>query len=153
VPGLLLAGIGLGITNTPVTNTTTASVPSNRAGMASGIDMSARLVTLAINIALMGFILVETIASSLETAANGVSVLPNIRAQAEAIATGNFALAQGAPATAHHALADGFEMVILYGGIGALVLAGLSLLLFRKATASANNVLGAFGDGEATGTT
>jgi hypothetical protein len=49
LPGCLLAGIGLGLTNTPVTNTTTGSVPANRAGMASGIDMSARLITLAIN--------------------------------------------------------------------------------------------------------
>ncbi len=40
LPGCLVAGIGLGITNTPVTNTTTGSVPPARAGMASGIDMS-----------------------------------------------------------------------------------------------------------------
>jgi EmrB/QacA subfamily drug resistance transporter len=59
LPGCMLAGIGLGLTNTPVTNTTTGSVPSARAGMASGIDMSARLITLAINIALMGSIFVE----------------------------------------------------------------------------------------------
>ncbi len=56
-PGLLLAGIGLGITNTPVTNTTTASVPSSRAGMASGIDMSARMTSLAVNISVMGLLL------------------------------------------------------------------------------------------------
>jgi EmrB/QacA subfamily drug resistance transporter len=59
LPGCVLAGAGLGLINTPVTNTTTGSVPSARAGMASGIDMSARLITLAINIALMGTILVR----------------------------------------------------------------------------------------------
>jgi len=59
LPGCVLAGAGLGLINTPVTNTTTGSVPSARAGMASGIDMSARLITLAINIALMGTILVK----------------------------------------------------------------------------------------------
>jgi EmrB/QacA subfamily drug resistance transporter len=58
LPGCVMAGAGLGLINTPVTNTTTGSVPSARAGMASGIDMSARLITLAINIALMGTILV-----------------------------------------------------------------------------------------------
>jgi hypothetical protein len=58
LPGCLVAGAGLGLTNTPVTNTTTAAVPSTRAGMASGIDTSARMISLAINIALMGFILV-----------------------------------------------------------------------------------------------
>jgi EmrB/QacA subfamily drug resistance transporter len=56
-PGLLLAGVGLGLTNTPVTNTTTASVPSSRAGMASGIDMSARMTSLTINISIMGLLL------------------------------------------------------------------------------------------------
>jgi EmrB/QacA subfamily drug resistance transporter len=59
MPGCVLAGAGLGLINTPVTNTTTGSVPSARAGMASGIDVSARLITLAINIALMGTILVS----------------------------------------------------------------------------------------------
>ncbi|RVA16991.1 MFS transporter, partial [Mesorhizobium sp. M7A.F.Ca.CA.002.05.1.1] len=57
LPGCLIAGMGLGITNTPVTNTTTGSVSSDRAGMASGIDMTARMVSLALNIAVMGFIL------------------------------------------------------------------------------------------------
>lgn len=36
LPGCLLAGLGLGVINTPVTNTTTGSVPASRAGMASG---------------------------------------------------------------------------------------------------------------------
>ena len=47
LPGCLIAGIGLGMTNTPVTNTTTGAVSSDRAGMASGIDMSARMISLA----------------------------------------------------------------------------------------------------------
>lgn len=68
LPGLLLAGIGLGITNTPVTNTTTGSVPPSRSGMASGIDMTARLTCLAINIAVMGALFSEGIASGLRTA-------------------------------------------------------------------------------------
>ncbi|MDI9654470.1 MFS transporter, partial [Burkholderia cenocepacia] len=51
LPGCVIAGIGLGLTNTPVTNTTTGAVPSARAGMASGIDMSARMISLALNIA------------------------------------------------------------------------------------------------------
>ncbi|WP_415676858.1 MFS transporter [Tsukamurella hominis] len=52
--GFVVAGIGLGLTNTPVTNTTTGSVSADRAGMASGLDMSARMVSLAVNIAVMG---------------------------------------------------------------------------------------------------
>src|SRR6185437_3735835 len=67
-PGCVLAGVGLGLTNTPVTNTTTGSVPSDRAGMASGIDMSARMISLAVNIAIMGFILVSGVLAHLESA-------------------------------------------------------------------------------------
>jgi EmrB/QacA subfamily drug resistance transporter len=59
LPGCLLSGIGLGLTNTPVTNTTTGSVSSDRAGMASGMDLSARLISLAINIAVMGLLLAD----------------------------------------------------------------------------------------------
>ena len=47
LPGCIVAGIGLGFTNTPVTNTATAAVPPERAGMASGMDMSARFISLS----------------------------------------------------------------------------------------------------------
>ena len=53
----VIAGIGLALTNSPTTNTTTGAVSNDRAGMASGIDFSARLITLALNIALMGLVL------------------------------------------------------------------------------------------------
>ncbi|MGJ7607308.1 MFS transporter [Variovorax sp. LT1R20] len=140
LPGCLLAGIGLGLTNTPVTNTTTGSVPSNRAGMASGIDMSARLITLAVNIALMGFILLEGIFSSLRNALPASFDAQQLRLLAEKIAAGNFAsLAQGFPelaqfdpsgAIVHTALVRGFGLVMLYGGIGIWVLAAISFVIF-----------------------
>ncbi|MFY1005217.1 MFS transporter, partial [Escherichia coli] len=65
LPGCLLAGTGLGLINTPVTNTTTGAVPGDRAGMASGIDISVRMISLSINIALMGLLLVESVLASL----------------------------------------------------------------------------------------
>ena len=139
LPGCLLAGIGLGLTNTPVTNTTTGSVTSNRAGMASGIDMSARLITLAINIALMGFILLEGIFSSLRSAMPPSLDGTQLRALAERVAAGNFASAQGAAelsqrdpsgAIVHAALMQGFANVMLYGGLGVWVLAAISFVIF-----------------------
>lgn len=133
LPGLLLAGIGIGITNTPVTNTTTASVSPSRAGMASGIDMSARLITLAVNIAVMGILLVHGIAAALQRVASGPVAFSELRAAAEAIAAGNGeALAADVPGAAvQQALSVGFGLVMTYGGIGAWILAGLSFLLFR----------------------
>ncbi|QRN53823.1 MFS transporter [Dyella caseinilytica] len=135
LPGCLLAGIGLGMTNTPVTNTTTGSVPSTRAGMASGIDMSARLITLAINIALMGFLLLEGILAHLKHALPSVVDAHALRSAAEKIAAGNLAAAPlSAPGIsadmAHAALVQGFGNVMLYGGIGVWVLAAISFTVF-----------------------
>ncbi len=131
LPGCLLAGIGLGITNTPVSNTTTGSVPSDRAGMASGIDMSARMVSLAVNIAVMGFILASGVMANLK------SVLPNLsdnqlRLLAERIAAGNAVpMPELADGVVHQALANGFGWVMLYGGIGVWIMAAISFLVFN----------------------
>lgn len=140
LPGSLLAGIGLGLTNTPVTNTTTGSVSPNRSGMATGIDMSARLITLSINIALMGFILVKGIFSYLDAAFSGNVDTRTLQSISEKVAAGNFSsLNQDFPQLAtldssqsilHSALAHGFEMVLLYGGIGVWILAVMSFILF-----------------------
>ena len=131
LPGCLIAGIGLGITNTPVTNTTTGSVSSDRAGMASGIDMSARMVSLAVNIALMGFILASGVLAHLK------SVLPAIDAAelrliAERIAAGNAVpMPELTAPVVHEALANGFGWVMLYGGIGVWIMAAISFLIFN----------------------
>jgi EmrB/QacA subfamily drug resistance transporter len=131
LPGCLVSGIGLGITNTPVTNTTTGSVSSDRAGMASGIDMSARMVSLAVNIAVMGFILASGVLAHLR------SVLPSLdaaqlRLLAERVAAGNPVSVPGlSDSLVHEALASGFGWVMLYGGVGAWIMAGVSFLVFN----------------------
>lgn len=140
LPGLLIAGLGIGITSTPTTNTTTASVSPDRAGMASGIDISARLITLAINIAVMGLVLVEGIQTSLQASFGGALAPEDLRAVTDKIAAGNLgAVQQVAPKLAeldpagrlvHEALVQGFGWVMLYGGIGVIVLAVLGFLIF-----------------------
>ena len=127
LPGCALAGVGLGLTNTPVSNTTTAAVPTARAGMASGIDMSARLITLAVNIAMMGFLLLEGILAYLQRTA----VVPSLRDVAARIAAGNFLSDSGVSGEiAHAALVHGFGWIMLYGGVGAWLLAAASFLTF-----------------------
>ena len=135
LPGCVIAGIGLGSVNTPVTNTTTGSVSSDRAGMASGIDMSARMISLAINIAMMGFILVSGVRASLDRAALdriGPShpETADLQRLAERIAAGT--PAPDVPAeVAHAALTQGFGWVMLYGGFGVWALAAFSFLVFN----------------------
>ena len=144
LPGCMVAGAGLGLTNTPVTNTTTAAVPAQRAGMASGIDMSARMITLAINIALMGAILVGGILFHLKTSLPGSIDIAEPGRLAEKIAAGNVSLLSTSNPTltridpsgsiAHAALMQGFGWVMLYGGIGVWVLAALSFVISGSAS-------------------
>lgn len=135
VPGCLLAGIGVGLTNTPVTNTATAALPVERSGMASGLDMSTRIIALALNIALMGAILLGGVASHLATAA---PALPRVEfdALAAAIAAGNLGLAevQGiALPLARAALGQGIGWVTGYAALCAWGFALLSFWLLRPA--------------------
>ncbi|MBB3591055.1 EmrB/QacA subfamily drug resistance transporter [Rhizobium sp. BK529] len=142
LPGALFAGIGLGFTNTPVTNTTTGAVSSDRAGMASGIDMSARMISLAINIAVMGFILYSGVLSNLKNALPNSMGAGELRLLAERISAGNIAALPDIPAeTVHDALVAGFGGVMLYGAIGVWLLAVVSFLTFghRKAPACARD--------------
>lgn len=146
LPGCVLCGAGLGMTNTPVTNTATGAVSSNRAGMASGIDMSARLISLAINIAVMGFVLLEGVSAYLARALPASTDALSLRWLAEKVAAGNLdQLAQGNAALAvadpngaivHAALVHGFGVVMWYGVIGAWAMAALSALAFGSDTRS-----------------
>ena len=139
LPGALIAGMGIGLTNTPVTDTTTGSVSADRSGMASGIDVSARLIALAINIAVMGFVLVEGIHAALESALPTLTV-SELRSLAEGIASGSVTSLESSPATLHAALTQGFGWITLYGGIGVWILAALSFVILspaRKAVSAA----------------
>ncbi|MBC9979832.1 MFS transporter, partial [Bradyrhizobium campsiandrae] len=137
-PGCLIAGAGLALTNTPVTNVTTGAVSSTRAGMASGIDMSARMISLAINIALMGFILITGISSWLRGALSGALDAGRLQDLAQQVASGaahaaDFAELTSLPAAEaalQDALIHGFRLVMLYGGLSVWIIALASFAIF-----------------------
>ncbi len=127
----VIAGVGLALTNSPTTNTTTGSVSADRAGMASGIDFSARLITLALNIALMGLVLLLGISHQL------AQILPVATAMdwpaiSQNIATGKLHTLLVAPADAQAALRHGAGWAMLFAGVGAGGLAMLSGYFFRQ---------------------
>lgn len=144
LPGCIIAGTGLGLTNTTVTNAITAAVPAGRAGMASGADTSARMISLAFNIALMGFILVKGIMTSLHERF-GVAAGEELRQLAEKVAAGDITVVNrsgdllahlAAPHNAvNTALVDGFGWVMVYGAVSAGVLAAGSFLIFAPGRA------------------
>ncbi|MDR3016415.1 MAG: MFS transporter [Delftia acidovorans] len=147
--GCVVAGLGLGLTNTPVSNTSTASVPVERAGMASGADMSARMTSLAFNIALMGFLLMEGVMSALRGGLDGATQ-EGLRRFAEKIASGDLLAVESHAALlsgverpqefVQSALATGFAWVLAYGAASALLLAVASLLVFAPGRTVARHV-------------
>ncbi|MFC4273886.1 MFS transporter [Achromobacter aloeverae] len=144
LPGCLVAGAGLGLTNTPVTNTSTGSVSSARAGMASGMDMSARMISLSVNIAMMGFLLVAGVATHLRTALPALPGGEVVQALASRIASGDArelaVVSTGLPpatlaAIARDAITHGFGWITLYGALAVWLLALASYLTMRGAGA------------------
>ena len=127
----VIAGAGLALTNSPTTNTTTGSVSADRAGMASGIDLSARLITLALNIALMGLVLLLGISHHLANLLPETSAMdwPAIR---QNIAAGKLDVAGLTFTDAQAALRHGVGWTMVFAGVGACGLALLSRYFFRR---------------------
>ena len=100
------------------------------AGMASGIDMSARMISLAVNIAMMGFILASGVLVHLKSAVPSVGAA-ELRLLAERISAGNALLPELGESTVHEALVNGFGWVMLYGGIGVWIMAAISFYVFN----------------------
>lgn len=135
LPGCVLAGLGLGLTNTPVTNTATGALPPERAGMASGMEFSARMISLALNIAIMGFVLVKGISIGLMGALAQKLETDELSLLADVIAAGNFIEAeiQGvALPIARDAFMQGFSWLLLYGAVAAFLLGLMAKLVFAK---------------------
>jgi EmrB/QacA subfamily drug resistance transporter len=64
VPGLLVAGLGVGMVNPPLASTAVGVVPPARAGMASGINSTFRQVGIATGIALLGTLFSNDVSST-----------------------------------------------------------------------------------------
>ena len=99
--------------------------------MASGIDLSARLITLALNIALMGLVLLLGIGHHLSGLLPDTTVL-DWPAISQNIAAGKLDTPMLAPADAQAALRHGAGWAMLFAGIGACGLALLSRYFFRR---------------------
>lgn len=142
--GMLVAGTGLGLTNTPVTNTATGAVTNDKVGMASGIDTSARLVTLAVNIAVMGLILISSLYNGIRKLLPGGLDVKLLHSIVERVVAGDDRLVGHVGISAEKMriiFADAFGDVLLFGGAGVWILALCSLFLFRKTMSSEEHCL------------
>ena len=136
LPGFLVIGVGIGMTNPAIASTALGVVPPARAGMASGINSTFRQVGIATGVAGLGAVFQSRISSELATH------LPQAPSRfADAVSSG--AIHQGvaaappqfrhqALAAADHAFVTAFNEILLIGGAVAIVGGLLGLLLTRE---------------------
>jgi EmrB/QacA subfamily drug resistance transporter len=142
IPGLIVAGIGVGFINPPLAQTAVGVVEPSRSGMASGINSTFRQVGIATGIATLGSLFASQVRSSVGASlAHGPLGAAGAHAVAQAMSTGAVAptiaaapapLRPAVAAAAHQAFVTGLNEVFLVGGIVALVGGVLALALIRQ---------------------
>jgi EmrB/QacA subfamily drug resistance transporter len=136
LPGFILTGIGIGMTNPGLASVALGVVEPARAGMASGINSTFRQVGIATGVAVLGAIFQGRIESKLG------ELLPNAPSSfAEAVSSGAAHTAvQGAPAAfqvqaihaADTAFVSAFNEILLVGAAIAFVGSLASWVLIRR---------------------
>jgi EmrB/QacA subfamily drug resistance transporter len=113
LPGMIVAGVGVGLANPSIAHIALAVVAPQRSGMASGISNTFRIGGLATGVAGLGALLQHGIATKLPNAG---------KSTVNAVAAAGVRAPGVPPALARPAFVHGLELVIAAGGV--LVLAG-----------------------------
>jgi EmrB/QacA subfamily drug resistance transporter len=135
IPGFLVAGVGIGLTNPSIGQVAIAVVPPAKAGMGSGINTTFRQVGIATGVASLGAVFQSQVAAKLS------SLLPGAPGGlAEAVSSGGSRAAASAappgqrPEVVHAAkvaFVSGFNEILLIGAILSFAGATLGFLLIR----------------------
>jgi EmrB/QacA subfamily drug resistance transporter len=136
LPGFLVAGLGIGITNPGIGQAAIAVVPAAKSGMGSGINTTFRQVGIATGVASLGAVFQSQVDSKLS------SLLPNgPPGIAEAVSSGGTrAAAEATPPgqrievvhAAKVAFVGAFNEILLIGAIVAFIGAALGFALVRS---------------------
>ena len=99
LPGLIVAGIGIGLANPAIAAAALRAVDPSRTGMASGINNACRLTGVAVGVAALGAVLEDRISTSLVSSLGprGESLASAVAATGNRVASSDPSLAQ--PAT------------------------------------------------------
>jgi fucose permease len=139
--GMIVAGLGAGLVNTPLVSTAVGVVEPARAGMASGINSTLRQVGIATGVAGLGTILASHVRGSVVDGLSRTSLSSQAHSLAHAISTGGTAQAVAStPAplrglvatTARSAQVGGLNTILLIGALVSFAAAVASLLLIRE---------------------
>ena len=132
LPGFLITGVGVGLTNPVLANLALSTVPNEQSGVASGINDTFRQVGVATGVAALGALLLARSADHIQDA------LRLGREQANRLAEGvsSGALGPDVPAAvvaaARQGFLDGFNLVLVIGAVLAFVGALLTIVLVHE---------------------
>jgi predicted MFS family arabinose efflux permease len=136
LPGFLVAGVGIGLTNPAIASTALGVVPPARAGMASGINSTFRQMGIATGVAALGAVFQSRIASELATnlpqAPPSFSDAVSSGATHQAVAAAPPQFRDEALNAANHAFVAAFNEILLIGAAVAIVGGVLGLLMVRQ---------------------
>lgn len=153
IPGLTVAGVGIGLINPPLASTAVGVVPVERSGMASGVNSTFRQVGIATGIAALGSIFSHQVADSARPALSGKVPGPALDGLTGALSGGQVrAAAEGAQQAATSgggkaagqqafdlvnrvgtsAVVDALNHVVLIAAAIAFVVGVLCLVLIRQ---------------------
>ncbi|WP_193613107.1 MFS transporter [Nocardioides lijunqiniae] len=141
IPGLLVAGVGIGMINTPLASTAVGVVPVERSGMASGINSTFRQVGIATGIAALGSLFSHQVADGVRDGLAGTPAAGQSAGIAEAVTGGQIrAVLAQAPADVRDQLAavatssfvDALNHIIVIGAVIAYVAGACCLVLIRQ---------------------
>lgn len=136
VPGLIVAGVGMGLSLPVLSSAVMAAVPRDRAGMASGALNTFRQLGLALGIAVFGAVFRTGLGNALPASLHG-SAAALAGGQAEAVLARVPATARAAAGTAvRHAFAVGLDNTLAVAAAVTLA-AGLAVLLLVSRNRSA----------------
>lgn len=140
IPGLIVAGVGIGMINTPLASTAVGVVAPERSGMASGVNSTFRQVGIACGIAALGSIFSHQVTEGIRGALAGTPAAGQASRIAEAVTNGQIAavLAQS-PASVRETIStaattsfvDALNHITTIAAVIALVAGILCLFLIR----------------------
>jgi EmrB/QacA subfamily drug resistance transporter len=153
IPGLTVAGVGIGLLNPPLASTAVGVVSVDRSGMASGVNSTLRQVGIATGIAALGSIFSQQVADAARPqlvdkvprgAVDGLTAaLSGGQVQAAAEGAQKAATAAAGPGVGQRAfdlvervgtssVVDALNHIVLIAAVGAFVAGVLSLALIRQ---------------------
>lgn len=142
LPGFLVAGIGAGLINAEIANVAISLLPPEQSGMGSGITSTFRHGAHALGIALLGSILTQRVASSLEKSPQILAGLISERSTqlASQIAAGDLKgvvrtlppeLQNMFAQAAQNSFVEGFKLILLLAAVTAMLGALATFILVK----------------------